>query len=152
MAGRLKRDGSHRLAIAFVAVVVPPALALVWLGLQLLQQDRALFAQRELERQQAAAQAAIRSLEQSLEDAERWFTEDTIPEGVVRLNASPRGVTAHPRDRVLWVPGGSTLPAASSGVFGEAEALEFRGASEEALERYEVWALENFLPALKPSR
>jgi signal transduction histidine kinase len=137
MGGRPKRDGSRKQAIAYFAVVMPPALALVWLSLQLLQQDRSLFSQRELERQQAAAQAAIRSLEQSLKDAERWFTQDTIPEGVVRLRASSLGISAHPRDRVLWLPGGSTLPPAAIGEFAEAEGLEFQGAGEQALRRYQ---------------
>ena len=41
----------------FLAVVVPPAVTLVWLGLRLLEQDRALAAQRALERREAALQA-----------------------------------------------------------------------------------------------
>lgn len=46
-------------------------MALVWLGLQLLEQDRSLRAQRELERQQAAGQSVVRSLEQALAETER---------------------------------------------------------------------------------
>ena len=40
--GRLPGSGSRRLAVLFPAVVAPPAVALVWLGLQLLQQDQSL--------------------------------------------------------------------------------------------------------------
>ena len=71
MGGRLSGGSSRKLAVLFLAVVAPPTVTLVWLGLQLLEQDRSLWAQRELERRQAAAQAVIRSLEQSLGEAAR---------------------------------------------------------------------------------
>jgi hypothetical protein len=41
---------SQHLALLFLAVVVPPIVALIWLGVQLVDQDRALWAQREEER------------------------------------------------------------------------------------------------------
>jgi hypothetical protein len=50
----------------FLAVVVPPAVTLVWLGLRLLDQDRALAVQRAAERRDAALQSVAYSLEQSL--------------------------------------------------------------------------------------
>ena len=54
--------GSRRLAVLFFLVALPPAITLVWLGLQLLNEDRALLAQRELERRQASLDAVVRSL------------------------------------------------------------------------------------------
>jgi hypothetical protein len=58
--------GSGKLALLLLVVAAPPAIALLWLGLKLIEQDRALVTQRALERQQAAAQLAAHSLEQSL--------------------------------------------------------------------------------------
>jgi hypothetical protein len=85
-------------------VVVPPAVALVWLGLRLLEQDRALAAQRTVERRDAALQAAAFSLEQALSEAQRWFAEEAPPDGIVRFTLSSQDLRAHPADRVAWVP------------------------------------------------
>ena len=78
--------------------MVPPAVALVWLGLRLLEQDRALAVQRSVERRQAALQAAAFSLEQSLSESQRWFADDPPPDGVVRFTLSTREVRAYPPD------------------------------------------------------
>jgi hypothetical protein len=59
---RLLRPSSRRLAMLLLAVAVPPAATLVWLGLQLLQQDRELLTQRDFERRQTAVQAVARAL------------------------------------------------------------------------------------------
>lgn len=139
-SGRLGSDSSRRLAVLFLAVVVPPAVALVWLGVQLLQQDRALLAQRQLERGQAAAQTAVIALEKSLASAERWLTDDDIPEHAVRLIVSHRGVMAFPRERLLWVPAAPTMPAAATREFAEAELLEYRGSSARAIVEYQALA------------
>src|SRR5262245_41938607 len=106
----LWRSNSHRLTLLLLAVAVPPAATLVWLGLQLLQQDRALFAQRDLERRQVAMQSAIRSLEQSLADAERRYFDEAVPDGMVRFRISPQGLDAQPRNRVLWLPVSGPMP------------------------------------------
>ena len=46
MSNRRSWGGSSpRLAALFLAVVLPPAATLVWLGLQLVEQDRSLWAQ-----------------------------------------------------------------------------------------------------------
>ena len=56
---RLWGGSSRRLSALFLVVVLPPAATLVWLGLQLVEQDRSLWAQRELEGRQAAAEAIV---------------------------------------------------------------------------------------------
>jgi signal transduction histidine kinase len=134
---RLWNDGSRRLTILFLAVVVPPAVALVWLGLELLDQDRALSVQRAAERRQAVVQAAARSLEQALTDAQRWLTDDPIPPGAARFTVSSLGVRAHPPDRVLWAPRAPTLVPAATEDFAEAERAEFQGGAARALHTYE---------------
>jgi len=58
---RLPGGNPRRLTVLFLAVVAPPAAALMWLGWQLLQNDKSLGAQRDLDRRQAAALAAVRS-------------------------------------------------------------------------------------------
>ena len=57
---RTRFDSAHKLTLVFLAVLVPAAATLVWLGLRLLEQDRALWTQRDFERQEAAADAVVR--------------------------------------------------------------------------------------------
>ena len=135
MGGRLSGGSSRRLAVLFLAVVAPPAVTLVWLGLQLLEQDRSLWAQRELERRQVTAQAVIRSLEQSLAEGARP-TQSPPPEGMVRFTVSEHGVVASPTDRVLWLPVAPGFEEAEVRQFADAEQLEFQGEEERALLTY----------------
>jgi hypothetical protein len=75
-------SGSSRaLAVLLLAVVVPPAATLAWLGTQLLQQDRSLLAQREQDRRVAAVTAAVHALETALADAERRLPDAAVPAG-----------------------------------------------------------------------
>ena len=67
----LWRSNSRRLALLLLAVAVPPAATLVWLGAQLLAQERSLLAQRDLELRQVATDRARQSLERALDEAER---------------------------------------------------------------------------------
>ena len=79
---------SRKLALVLIAVAVPPAVTLVWLGLQLLQQDRALLTQRDAERRQATIQTAIHALQLSLTEAERHLLGGPVPDGMVRFTVS----------------------------------------------------------------
>ena len=139
MGGRLSTSSSRKLALLFLGVVAPPAVTLVWLGLQLLEQDRSLWAQRELESRQAAAQSVIRSLEQSLAEAGR-LTETPLPEGMVRFTLSRLGVRAEPAGRVLWLPVAAGLEEAEARRFNQTEKLEFQGGAERALLAYKEMA------------
>ncbi len=145
---RLWRGSSRRLTLLLLAVAVPPAATLVWLGLQLLQQDRSLLAQRDLERRQAVTQSAIRSLELSVAEAERRLLEGPVPEGMVRFMLSAQGVEAQPADRVLWLPVPRVTQIAEERQFAEAERLEFQGSAERALIIYQD-AARSPKPALR---
>ena len=123
-----------------VAVAVPPAATLVWLGLQLLQQDRELLTQRDFERRQAAVQVVVRALGQAVAQAERRGSEGTLPEGMVQLLLSAEGIDAAPRDRVLWLPVVRSLPPADHAQFAAAERLEFQGGADQALTIYDAAA------------
>ncbi len=137
---RLWSGSSRKLAVLFLAVVAPPAVTLVWLGLQLLQQDRSLWAQRELEGRQAAALVVTHSLEQSLAEAERRLPVGPLPESVVRFTLSPLGIRADPASRVLWLPVSAPMQAAEARQFTETETVEFRGGAKRARLRYEAMA------------
>ncbi len=134
---RLWRGSSRRLTLLLLAVALPPAATLVWLGLQLLQQDRSLLAQRDLERRQVATEVVVRSLERSLAEAERRLFEGPVPEGMVRFMLSAQGVEAQPADRVLWLPVPRLTQVAEERQFAEAERLEFQGSAERALILYQ---------------
>jgi len=96
----------------------------MWLGWQLLQNDKSLGAQRDLDRRQAAALAAVRSLEQSLTAAER-FNEDEQEHGMVRFTVSSIGVRAQPANRILWLPVPPAMPSAATAPFAAAERIGF---------------------------
>lgn len=130
------RTGSGRLAILLLAVVVPPAATLIWLGWQLLLQDRALLAQRDSERREAAIEAVVHSLQIAIADADRHVLDGPVPAGMVRLLFGPTGLAAQPADRVAWLPWTSGGALDTDG-FAEAERLEFQGDLEDAAATYE---------------
>ena len=125
-----------KLTLVFLAVLLLPAVTLVWLGVRLAGQDRALWAQRDVERRQAAADAMVRSLERSLAEAQGWQAGGAIPEGALRMIVSPAGMRTEPPGRVLWQAGRAALPEADASAFADAERQEFQGAAGQALTRY----------------
>ena len=127
----MTHGSSRKLAVLFLAVVAPPAAALVWLGLRMVESDRALAAQRDLELRQAAAQSAARSLERLLLEA-----ESAPPDRVVRFAISNAGVRAEPAGSLLWWPVPPRLPEAVSQPFAGIEQREFQGKATEALAGY----------------
>jgi signal transduction histidine kinase len=128
---------ARKLAFLLLAVVVPPAITLAWLGLRLLEHDRAMLAQRELERQQSALQSAARILEHSLAAAERTLLTNATISGTVRLIATPAGVEAQPANGVLWLPVPPPAKPAATTWFAEGERFEFHDNPSRALDLYE---------------
>ncbi|UCF37497.1 MAG: hypothetical protein JSU96_01105 [Acidobacteriota bacterium] len=135
MSVRFSTGSSRRLAFLFLGVVVPPAVTLVWLGLQLLDQDRALLAQRELERRESAAAQIVRSLELSIAELVQTPAE-SLREGLVRLSVSSVGILATPPDRIFWYPVSNALEEADPQPFVEYELLEFQEDRGRALRAY----------------
>ena len=121
-------------------MLVPPAVILVWLGLRLLEHDRNAGVARDKERREAAAGEIIRSLGQSLADAERWLTGDGIPDGALSLTLSTSGVIDRPAGRALWLPAVAPIAEAATRPFAEAETAEYQGAGDRGLARYEELA------------
>src|SRR3990172_11472827 len=132
---RLWRGRSRRLAILLATVTVLPAVTLVWLGVTILRQDRDLAAKHASERQQAQLAGVVRSLDQSLVEAERAIADGPVPPGMVRLVFGADGAHATPANGVLWLP--RMLPAIESDSgFLETERIEFDGHEVEALAAY----------------
>jgi signal transduction histidine kinase len=121
--------------MVFLTVLVPPAATLVWLGAELLDQDRKLLAQRNVERLQAAVGGVTRSLDQALKDAESWT--DSAPEHAIVLRMSVNGMEPGPSGRLLWVPVPPRVVEPVARVFAQVEALEYVGRTAEALTSYE---------------
>ncbi len=127
----------RRLAALLLAVVVPPAVTLAWLGVRLLEHDRVMLEQRELERRQADAQAVARMLEQALRRVDQALTTEVVPDGIVRLTATSRGIEVRPAEAVLWLPSVRQLKTVPHGRFADAERLEFQSNAGGALLLYE---------------
>jgi two-component system phosphate regulon sensor histidine kinase PhoR len=141
---RRRSPGSRRLTLLFVVVLLPPALALVWLGAALLDQDRAMLAERGLERREAAADRVTAALLQSMREAERSLVEDVgvhrVPDGMVRVTRSSAGFDVYPADRVLWVPEPPRRREAAAASFADAERAEIEGTGDRGLSQYESLA------------
>jgi two-component system, OmpR family, phosphate regulon sensor histidine kinase PhoR len=128
---------SRRLTILLLAVVLPPAATLVWLGAQLLQQDRAVFAQREQDRRIAVGGAVAAELARLLSSAERLPDDGAGPEGIARFILSADRLDLVPRSGMLWTPTPNRLPHADERVFDEPTRLEYQGDPRGALTHYE---------------
>jgi signal transduction histidine kinase/tetratricopeptide (TPR) repeat protein len=121
----------RRLMALFLAVTLAPAAGLVWLGWGLLEQDRDLETQREMERREYAAdkivsalQQEIRTTRQALADPARMpemATEDSI---VIVFN--PSELVTHPASGLLYRPVVRPEPEAPGRPFMSADRYEFR--------------------------
>lgn len=131
MRPALPNARTPKLAVLFLVVVGLPAVALVWLGTQLASQERTLVAQRERERAQSDLQAAALMLEKLIAGAAQ-----SPPEGAARFTFTEAGISAEPRNGVLWLPKIATLQAADDLPFAEAERAEYLGDFARALATY----------------
>jgi len=127
---------SRQLTVVFVAVLVPAAATLVWLGLRLLEQDRILYGQRIAEQQAASADAVVRRLGQLLAGTERRVLDGKPVAGAVLLRRTADGVTVRPQFGVAWMPASPTALAVPTAVFAQAEAFEYQGNPARALSVY----------------
>jgi signal transduction histidine kinase len=128
---RFRGHPSRNTAILFLSVAAVSVVALVWMGVRLVQQDRALEAQQLEERREAAADRLITSLEQLLSAEEERLADlpnvDFYPleEDVVLIAAGSSEVRVWPDNALLFYP---VIPAgreASARLFADAEKSEF---------------------------
>jgi len=122
---------SHRLLVMFAGVIVVPAIALAWLAWRTLEQDRILEHHRAQERLQRSADLLAATLQERLR---------ALPEQLPGLFASAQAVPADslliffrggaietlPPRRLLYLPAAPPAPRLPSGIFSEAEKLEFQ--------------------------
>jgi signal transduction histidine kinase len=113
--------------------------ALAWFGWKLLDQERMVEAQRVQERLEQTADRIAATLRGSLaETGERLGAALAAPpdEGVL-LSFSDNSIAAMPVGRLLYYPSPQPTAEAKSGIFTEAEALEFLQAQPaKALDSY----------------
>ena len=73
---RIWKRSSRYVAVLFSGVAAVSVTALVWMGVRLVRQDRALEAQRYEEQREAAADRVIVDLEKILSEEERKLADD----------------------------------------------------------------------------
>ena len=107
----------RRLLVLFLAVTLAPAAGLVWLGWRLLEQERALEAQRRLERREQGAELIVGALREQLLASRQRLADPSGALGsesgdavVVVLGDGP--LRAHPASQLLYVP--STAPSSAA--------------------------------------
>jgi len=113
----------------YLAGTIACAAALAWLGWRLLDQERALEAQRTQERLEITADRVVALFQRSLSELERQLSSasGTLPEETVVLAADRRTVQARPSDRLVFYP---FLPEAAEpprDTFRAGEREEFAG-------------------------
>ena len=125
----------RRLLVLFLVVTLAPAAGLVWLGWRLLEQERALEAQRRLERREQGADLIVGALREQLlasreglADPSRALDPGAGDAVVVVFGNGP--VWAHPPARLLYDPSSdsprSPAPESERQAFLPGERYEFR--------------------------
>lgn len=114
----------------FVAVAAVSVAALLWMGVRLLTQERALETQRLQERREAAADRVVAALEQALLAEERRLANPRAidfpgGEDVLVVAAGPTGIRVSPEKALLFYPVVPVARDAPPELFSGAERLEF---------------------------
>jgi signal transduction histidine kinase len=113
--------------VSFLVLLLLPAAAVIWLGVELLRHDKDLELRQRRERLESASDRVVASLEQALSAAERRLgsprpgADDAI---VVRL--LPTGLEAAPPGQLLYYPSIPVLGAEPASPFAAGEALEYQ--------------------------
>jgi signal transduction histidine kinase len=122
----------RRLLILVVVILLLPAVVVVWLGLRLIQQDRELESRQMTERREAAADRAVALLEQALTSTERQLVAFAPAisirpdDDAVLVTLSSDGISAVPKDHLLYYPAFTTPRAEPDATFEAGERLEYR--------------------------
>ena len=123
------RAGAPRKLVALIAAITVVPLGLfVWLGLRLLQQDRALEQQQRRDRLQTASDLIVATLQRSLTSAEQQLASGAAewPDGVVAVTMYADRVEVVPARRVAFVPIVPPPLHQEDDRFRDAEVLEFQ--------------------------
>ena len=141
MASARRNPGSRRLIALFLTVLVPPAVALVWLGARVADQGRQLVAESERRQREAAAEGVALALTEAVHLARTSLDAGhPLPGSArLRLTASDSAVL-EPADAFAWTPSPTVLPEAETQLFAEAELEEIRRRGDRGRSHYEGFA------------
>lgn len=118
------------LVLLFLVVTILPAVALVALGVRLLDQERVVAEQRRRQNLDHAADRAVRLLEQELVSLRREFTGEKwdprqLPADSASLIIRGQSVAASPAGRLPYLPAATPMGEIPERAFAEAESMEF---------------------------
>jgi signal transduction histidine kinase len=146
-------NSPRRLIASFVLRLLIPAMAVAWLGRQLVAQGRELAAQQLGERREIAADRVIAELERLVSATDRQLTG--VPGATVRSGDDAVTVTidgalmeARPRDVLLYQPVLQLRPDPTT-EFSTGEALELQSGPAAAIREYGLVASEASLPSIR---
>jgi len=128
---RVWKHPSGYLALLFLGVAALSVIALVWMGVRLVHQDRALEAQRLEEQREATADRIIVALEKVLSEEERKLADNPIvnfspaAEDFLLINIGPGELRVWPENALLYYPVITHGREASSRQYADAERAEF---------------------------
>jgi signal transduction histidine kinase len=135
--------GPKRLLWSFAIVLLLPAVAVGWLGLRLIQQDRELESRQRRERRDIAGERVVAGLERAVSATERQLRAaspgiDIPPDAdAVLVTMGAAGLEASPATHLLFTPEPPPATPEPMVEFTDGEALEFGGAHARALQAYE---------------
>lgn len=130
---RLARDRSpRRLLVLFVAAALVPSAVLVWLGWQLVEQDRRLERQRVQDALQSTANHVSAAIERELRSLDRQLPTllgsipDSVPHSAVVVRLTQSGVQASAGAPLVYRPSiASSAHEPPAVLWAAAERLEF---------------------------
>ncbi len=135
----LGRTGApNRLILSFLLLLLLPATAVVWLGIQLFEQDRDLEARQLAERRESAADRFVAGLEQAVAASERRLHTSLAGLGITPeddamvVAIGSAGILTFPPDRLLYYPKLPPAALAERPALAAAEALEYRAGDSPA--------------------
>jgi two-component system phosphate regulon sensor histidine kinase PhoR len=141
MAATRRSPSSRRLIALFLAVLVPPAVALVWLGARVADQGRQLLTESERRQREAAAEGVALALTEGVQLARNSLDAGRPLPGSARLRLPPSGATAiEPAGAFAWTPSPPILPEAETKLFAQAELEEIRRIGDRGRTHYEGFA------------
>lgn len=128
---RFWRRPSKYNAVLFLGIATVSIMVLVWMGVRLLQQDRALEAQRLEEQREAAADRMIVALEKVLSEEEQKLADgptgnfSPAAEDYLMIIVDSGEIRVWPENTLLYYPVMSPGREASSRLYADAEKAEF---------------------------
>ncbi len=116
----------------FLAAAVISVFVLIWMGLRLMKQDRALEVQQIEEKRESAADRFVAAMEQVLSNEERKLNDpqasefSPAPDDFFLVSMNSEGIRVWPERTLLYYPVVPSGHEAPSQIFAETERAEFQ--------------------------